>query len=110
MHKAFYTLDLAEAVLLKDHLVRNGIDASVQNRGAVRRPYEGLASEVWVTDDADGNEVTALIRGFLRARGEASPAAASSWRCRSCREENPGGFEFCWSCGQTSPGGLNAHE
>jgi rRNA maturation endonuclease Nob1 len=25
-----------------------------------------------------------------------------SWRCQGCREENPGEFEYCWSCGQSS--------
>jgi hypothetical protein len=40
MHKAYYTLDLTEAVLLKDHLVHNGVEARVENKGVVRIPGE----------------------------------------------------------------------
>jgi len=93
---------MKEAVLLKDHLVHNGVAASVMNKGLVRIPYEGVASEVWVADDAAADEVTTLIRGFLAGRRDTAPPAMSSWRCQSCREENPGEFEFCWSCGQPS--------
>jgi hypothetical protein len=99
MHKAYYTLDLSEAVMLKDHLVHNGVAASVKNKGAVRIPYEGIASEIWIADDADGEEVRALIRDFLKRYSDTP--AISSWRCQSCREENPSEFEFCWSCGET---------
>jgi hypothetical protein len=100
MHKAYYTLDLTEAVLVKDHLVHNGVGASVLNKGVVRTPYEGIASEVWVADDADGDEVRMLIRGFLKGRRETPTPTMSSWRCQNCREENPGEFEFCWTCGE----------
>jgi len=103
MIKAYYTLDLTEAVLLKDHLVHNGVGASVRSKGLVRIPYDGFASEVWVADDADGDEVRTLIRSFLRARKE--PAVERlSWQCHGCREDNPGEFEFCWSCGQSPSG------
>ncbi len=44
-----------------------------------------------------------LIRRFLKARKEAIPEN-SSWRCHSCREDNPGEFESCWNCGH-SPNG-----
>lgn len=104
MHKAYYTLDLTEAVLLKDHLVHNGVAASVMNKGLVRIPYEGVASEVWVADDARADDVRALIRGFLSMRTESGGPGTSSWRCEGCREENPGDFEFCWSCGRSSAG------
>ncbi len=102
MRKAYYTLDLTEAVLLKDHLVHNGVAASVMNKGLVRIPYDGVASEVWVADDAAADEVKALIRRFLGGRREAATPPITSWRCEDCREENPGEFEFCWSCGQPS--------
>lgn len=105
MRKAFYTLDLTEAVLLKDHLLHNGVAADVMNKGLVRIPYDGVASEVWVADDADAAAVRALIRGFLARREQTHAPAKSPWACRNCREENPAGFEFCWSCGQPSPSG-----
>jgi hypothetical protein len=100
MQKVYYTLDLTEAVLLKDHLVHNEIGASVRNKGAVRIPHEGIASEVWIADDADGEQVRTLIRDFLKQRKEAPVSPMTSWRCPHCREESPGEFEVCWSCGQ----------
>ena len=35
MRKVYYTLDLTEAVLLKDHLLHNNVAASVRSIGAV---------------------------------------------------------------------------
>lgn len=108
MRTAYYTLDLIEAVLLKDHLVHHGVAASVMNKGVVRIPYDGVASEVWVADDAAADEVRALIRGFLRGGREVSPQAASPWRCEHCQEESPAEFEFCWSCGKAPASTLDA--
>ena len=104
MRKAYYTLDLTEAVLLKDHLVQNGVGATVMNKGLVRIPYDGVASEIWVADDAEGDEVRTLIRGFLKQRKEPPGAPLSPWPCPSCREENSGEFEFCWNCGHAPTG------
>lgn len=100
MIKAYYSLDLTEAVLLRDHLIHNGVAASVRNKGAVRIPYDGIASEVWVADDVNGDEVTTLIRGFLKTRKGPS-AERSSWACPACGEQNPGEFELCWRCGHS---------
>jgi len=108
MIKAYYTLDLTEAVLLKDHLVHNGVEANVKNKGVVRIPYDGVASEVWVAADANGDEVRTLIRSFLKGRKERTTPERSSWQCHACRENNPGEFEFCWNCGQSPNGQSDA--
>jgi hypothetical protein len=108
MRKAYYTLDLIEAALLKDYLVQNGVGATLMNKGLVRIPYDGIASEIWIADDANDDEVRALIRGFLKRRKETPIAAKSSWGCQNCREENPGEFEFCWNCGQAPTGSSGA--
>jgi hypothetical protein len=100
MRKAYYTLDLTEAVLIKDHLVHNGVAAQVMNKGAVRIPHDGVASEVWVVDDVGADEVRALIGSFLRRRKETPASLSAGWACPKCREENPGEFELCWNCGQ----------
>lgn len=104
MRKVYYTLDLAEAVLLKDHLVQNGVAASVLNKGAVRLPHDGVAAEVWVGEDAANDEVVDLIRDFLKRRKDAVAASAADWRCQSCGEANPGEFEVCWSCARPPAG------
>ena len=96
MRKVYYTLDLTEAVLLKDHLLHNGVAASVRNKGAVRIPYAGTASEVWIAHETDDAEVRRLVAAFLRE--QKSAAAAAAWRCADCGEESPGEFEFCWKC------------
>jgi hypothetical protein len=103
MYKAFYTLDLTEAVLLKDHLVHNGIPAKVRNKGAVRIPHDGIASEVWVADEINGDEVLALTRAFLRQRNDVAADSTPSWQCHGCQEANPGEFEYCWHCGENPP-------
>lgn len=100
MRRAYSTLDLTEAVLLKDHLVQNGVAAAVLNKGATRIPHHGVATEVWVAADAAADEVRTLIRGFFLKRCKQAPER-SSWQCQQCREENPGEFELCWSCGQS---------
>lgn len=101
MQKVYNGLDLTEAVLLKDYLVQHEIGSSVRNKGVVRRPSEGVACEVWVADDADGEEVRTLIRRFFEQRKQAELSAPPFWRCPQCREENPGQFEVCWNCGKT---------
>lgn len=98
MRRAYRALDVTEAVLLKDHLVHNGVAATVMNDGATRIPHHGVVTEVWVAEEAAADEVRTLIRDFLARRKQAP--ASSSWLCPSCREENPGEFEFCWSCGR----------
>ena len=95
MRKVYYTLDLTEAVLLRDYFVQNGIGADVRNKGAVRIPHEGIASEVWVADDVDTDEAKELIRTFHAQHKNTARAAESKWRCPRCREENPGQFELC---------------
>lgn len=97
MQRVYSTHDLSEAVLLKDHLLHNGIDARVRSKDGARAPLVGVHSEVWVAGDADSGEVATLIRDFVGRRN--TPARAKRpWRCRRCREENPGEFEFCWKC------------
>ena len=108
LRKAYYTLDLIEAALLRDHLVQNGVGATLMNKGLVRIPYDGIASEIWIADDAKDDEVRALIRGFLKRRKETPLAAMASWGCQNCREDNPGEFEFCWNCGQAPTGSTGA--
>ena len=41
MRKAYYTLDLIEAALLKDYLVQNGVGATLMNKGLIRIPHPG---------------------------------------------------------------------
>jgi hypothetical protein len=100
MRKVYYTLDLTEAVLLKDYLLHNSVAASVRNTGAVRIPHAGIASEVWIDDDADHSNIRKLIHGFLQQRIDAIGASKSAWTCHFCREDNPENFEACWNCSE----------
>jgi hypothetical protein len=31
---------------------------------------------------------------------ESATAAAPKWNCAKCQEENEGGFDACWNCGE----------
>lgn len=103
MRQAYFTLDLADAVLLKDHLVQHGVSASVRNKGAVRVPSMGVASEVWVDDDTDDDALKKLIQSFVSERQDAAAGSVPSWHCRHCGEDSPGNFDVCWSCGREKP-------
>lgn len=91
MHTIYQSTLLADAALVRDMLVQNGIDAQVVEGDS---PYPGTVyTEVWVRDE-DRARARALV-DELAAR----PVRDSDWNCRGCRESNPGEFEVCWSCG-----------
>ena len=41
----------------------------------------------------------ALTDAQIEDLGNLESSGRSPWRCRTCREENPGDFELCWKCG-----------
>src|SRR5439155_462761 len=55
-------------------------------------PIEASLPQVWVDRPDDATRARDLIDAFLRA-----PAGAP-FTCPACGEENPAGFELCWSC------------
>lgn len=96
---------VGEARLLAGTLEAEGM--SVEVRGESLAPLSGEipSSETWV-------ELWLLPEDLEQARGvlaelrENQEEAARSVECPGCREENPGNFELCWSCGVELPRGL----
>ena len=81
-----------------------GSGLSVEVRGEALAPLGGEIPntetwvELWLPEEevARGEELLAE----LEADGE---KAARTVACPRCREENPGNFELCWSCGVDLP-------
>lgn len=91
MHTIYQSTLLADAMLVRDMLVQNGIDTQLIEGES---PYPGIGcSEVWVREE-DRTRARALVDELV-----ARPVRDSDWSCRGCRESNPGEFEVCWSCG-----------
>jgi hypothetical protein len=93
---------VGEARLLAGALEAAGL--SVQVRGEALAPLSGEIPstetwiELWVWPDE--LEAAQQLVAQLEENGE---AAEHEIRCPRCREENPGNFELCWSCGMELP-------
>lgn len=48
--------------------------------------------ELWVVDDTDQPQATAILKNMLTA------ADAPEWVCQKCNENNDAAFEVCWNC------------
>jgi hypothetical protein len=84
-----------------------GAGLSVDVRGERLAPLGGEipASETWVELwlwPQDVEQARQLV-AELEENGE---AASRTVHCPRCREENPGNFELCWSCGLDLPSTL----
>ncbi len=96
---------VGEARLLAGSLEAVGV--SVEVRGESLAPLSGEipSGETWVElwllpqDVEQGRTLLAELR-------ENQEAAERTVECPRCREENPGNFELCWSCGLELPSGL----
>lgn len=97
MKKVHAAATLAEAHLLVDLLADRGIRARIFNANAAslagELPIDAALPQVWVDDPAHAERARAVIDDFAR-----SPAQPTR-RCPGCREDNPGSFDLCWSCG-----------
>jgi hypothetical protein len=70
-----------------------GVDAQLIEKGATIYPQ--LATEVWISREAQQDQALELVRKLYSNDPE-----ARSWTCTHCDESNPATFELCWSCGQ----------
>ena len=100
--QVFQGMNPTEPYLLKDWLRSNGIGAEVRGfdlmsaLGEVPATFGGYPS-VWVPPQCV-KQAIALIDQFFAAESE-----QTSWVCRGCNENNPGGFGSCWNCGADHP-------
>jgi hypothetical protein len=63
-------------------------------------PGMTVDAEVWVLDAGLADRCTRLIAEFQAAASTTSAGSELAWRCEGCQEENPAGFDLCWSCGR----------
>lgn len=100
MRKVFSSNVVSETVLVRDALLRHGIEATTLNEhsGYSAVPEFRPPAEIWVTQDADYAAARRLVEDTLSTID--SKTEAAPWHCASCSTENPAAFELCWSCGK----------
>ncbi|MBJ6764892.1 DUF2007 domain-containing protein [Myxococcaceae bacterium JPH2] len=98
---------VGEARLIASALESAGV--AVELRGEALAPLVGEipSTEAWVELWVWPHEVD-TARQVLEDLRENEAAAQRVVACPKCREENPGNFEVCWSCGLELPSGLRA--
>jgi hypothetical protein len=52
--------------------------------------------------EPDAARAGRILESIAQQRNAESPLP--EWRCPACGEQVDGGFDLCWSCGQTKPG------
>ena len=96
---------VGEARLLAGALEAAGLSVEVRGESLVPLSGEIPSGETWVELWLWPTDVE-HARGFVAELRENQEAAERSVECPRCREENPGNFELCWSCGVELPSGL----
>ncbi|RPI64366.1 MAG: DUF2007 domain-containing protein [Lysobacterales bacterium] len=99
MRKVFSSNEVSETVLIRDALVHQGLEATIQNEysGGSAVPAFRPPAEVWVAHDRDYEDARRIVAATISTLDTKSDA--KPWICSSCREENPESFEMCWKCG-----------
>ena len=99
MRKVFSSNEVSETSLVRDALVHQGLEATIQNEysGGSAVPEFRPPAEVWVRHDRDYESARQIVVETIAALD--SKSDAPPWACSSCREQNPQSFEICWSCG-----------
>ncbi len=99
MQKFYKAANLQEAYLIRGMLSAAGIEVRIFNEhlvgGLGDLPFPEVYPELWLENETD---VTRARRIMADYEGRSAPRRAVY--CRSCGEENPGGFEICWHCGK----------
>jgi len=100
MQKVFSTNVVSEAVLVRDALLRHGIEATIQNEnsGFTAVPEFRPPAEIWVMRDADYAAACRLVEDSLSTLDRKTEGPP--WHCGNCDTENPSSFELCWNCGR----------
>ena len=86
--KQFRTFDtFVDAEIAVGHLRAAGIDCEVR----YRTPKQSWNLAVWIARDEDEAEAMRVL--------DEKPRGGPAWACPSCRSDNEGQFDACWSCG-----------
>lgn len=84
----------------KSILEDEGIQVFVRNENlsGVEVPIPVFYPALCVVNDEDYDQALAILKKHLEETPEESGDPNASIACPSCREENPGNFDVCWSC------------
>ena len=98
MKRIYNAANLPEAYLVRDLLVQAGVAAHVFNEHAMAAmgevPFMSAYPQVWIAQLHQEQHARSVIAEF-----EKRPTHVAARICQACSENNPGGFEICWSCG-----------
>ena len=100
MQKVFSSMELSETVLVRDALLRHGIEVFTQNEHSNHSavPEFRPPAEIWIVRDTDYDAASQLVTDTLTTID--SKIEAAPWQCVHCKSENPVSFELCWNCGK----------
>ncbi len=101
MKEVFRDRDYTRVSLMKTLLETEGIPVIMRNEllatsGITEIPIPEFFPNLCVFNDEDYSTAWSIIDTHLKK--ESDSLKAPSIRCSSCKEENPGNFEFCWNC------------
>ena len=105
MRKVFSSNELGETDLVRDALVHQGVEATIQNQYSGRSavPVFRPPAEVWIARDEDYENARRIVVETITKL--TSKAGGKPWVCSHCDEENPQSFDLCWNCGRDKSSG-----
>ena len=109
MRKVFSSNEMGETDLVRDALVHQGVEATIQNQYSGRSavPVFRPPAEVWIARDEDYENARRIVVETITKL--TSKAGGKPWVCSHCDEENPPSFDLCWNCGRDKSSGSAAH-
>jgi len=110
MRKLIGSTNLSRIRAIKRYLENHNIESSLTNEHQTSTPgtpsvWFKVEAELWVLDDSKYEKALELLEKHREEIELREEAVKKVWNCRKCREENPGTFDICWSCGDGNPYG-----
>lgn len=98
MKRVFSTLEISEAILVRDALLQAGIEAMIENQNTSFSAIPGLRApaEIWIRDDGRFEAARKIVTQTVTAIDD--PSEQATWTCKECGEANPVSFDVCWNC------------
>jgi hypothetical protein len=100
MRKVFSSNEVSETTLVRDALVHQGVEVTIQNEhsGGSAVPAFRPPAEVWVERDDDYEDARRIVIDTVATLS--SKSDTKPWVCSTCEEENAQSFDMCWNCGR----------
>jgi len=100
MRKVFSSNEVSETTLVRDALVHQGVEVTIQNEhsGGSAVPAFRPPAEVWVERDDDYEDARRIVIDTVATLS--SKSDTKPWVCSTCEEENAQSFDMCRNCGR----------